>query len=76
MFQSLGNLAANPTAALLFVDFSSGNTLQLTGNADVVWDVPDSPTGRTVRFTVREAREKHPALAWQWPVVEYSPVNP
>jgi predicted pyridoxine 5'-phosphate oxidase superfamily flavin-nucleotide-binding protein len=76
MFQSLGNLAANPTAAMLFVDFTRGATLQLSGNAVVVWDVPDSPTGRTVRFSVHEAIEKHPAVAWQWPVVEYSPVNP
>jgi predicted pyridoxine 5'-phosphate oxidase superfamily flavin-nucleotide-binding protein len=76
MFQSLGNLTADPTAAMLFVDFSRGATLQLSGDAIVVWNVPASPTGRTVRFTVREAREKHPALAWQWPIVEYSPVNP
>jgi predicted pyridoxine 5'-phosphate oxidase superfamily flavin-nucleotide-binding protein len=31
MFNSLGNLASDPSAALLFVDFSTGATLHLSG---------------------------------------------
>jgi uncharacterized protein len=76
MFQTLGNLTANPDAAMLFVDFDSGATLQLSGHASVLWDQHDSPTGRTVQFVVREVVEKQPSVAWAWPVVEYSPVNP
>jgi predicted pyridoxine 5'-phosphate oxidase superfamily flavin-nucleotide-binding protein len=76
MFQSLGNLTANPSAAMLFVDFTSGATLQLSGSAVVGWDAPDSPTGRSIVFTMRNVVEKHPATPWKWPVVEYSPVNP
>jgi len=38
MFQTLGNLTADPAIGLLFVDWSSGRTLQLTGTAEVVWD--------------------------------------
>lgn len=56
MFNSLGNLAVDDTAALLFVDFSTGTTLQLSGKAALEWTVPgsagdDGGTGRRVRFT-------------------------
>ena len=52
MFNSLGNLEVDPTAALLFTDFESGRTLQLSGSAVVDWDEPaaDGDTGRRVRF--------------------------
>jgi predicted pyridoxine 5'-phosphate oxidase superfamily flavin-nucleotide-binding protein len=37
MFQTLGNIASNPRAGLLFLDFDSGGTLHLTGAARTVW---------------------------------------
>jgi hypothetical protein len=58
MFNSLGNLAVDDAAALLFVDFVSGETVQLSGSAVVEWVTPDSSgddggTGRRVRFRPR-----------------------
>lgn len=55
MFNSFGNLAADPTAALLFIDFRAGITLQLSGAASVCWDDSatagdDAGTGRYVEF--------------------------
>jgi uncharacterized protein len=38
MFNTLGNIAANPSVGMLFVDFLSGRTLQITGRAAVDWD--------------------------------------
>ena len=38
MFNSFGNLEIDPTAALLFIDFDSGRTLQLSGRAVVDWE--------------------------------------
>jgi predicted pyridoxine 5'-phosphate oxidase superfamily flavin-nucleotide-binding protein len=38
MFCTLGNLERDPRAGLLFVDFSSGTTLRLTGRAAVIDD--------------------------------------
>ena len=38
MFNTLGNLAADPRAGLLLVDFEGGGTLQLTGRATIEWD--------------------------------------
>ena len=56
MFNSLGNLAADHAAALLFIDWSNGAVLELSGTADVEWvDLPvpdgDGSTGRVVHFT-------------------------
>jgi len=56
MFNSLGNLAVSPDAALLFIDWSRGATLAVSGTAAVEWldqaTVPDAGTGRRVRFAV------------------------
>ena len=53
MFNSFGNLEIDPTAALLFIDFDSGRTLQLSGRAVVDWEksAARGDTGRWVRFT-------------------------
>ncbi len=56
MFNSFGNLAVDPAAALLFADFGTGRTLQLSGAAVLEWTDPgvagdDGGTGRRVRFT-------------------------
>ncbi|MGA9725570.1 MAG: pyridoxamine 5'-phosphate oxidase family protein [Candidatus Binatus sp.] len=40
MFNTLGNVTINPHAGLLFIDFDTGRTLQLTGEASVDWS-PD-----------------------------------
>jgi predicted pyridoxine 5'-phosphate oxidase superfamily flavin-nucleotide-binding protein len=39
-FNTLGNLTANPRAGLLFIDFASGDLLQLTGTTTIVWEGP------------------------------------
>ncbi|MFZ2062101.1 MAG: pyridoxamine 5'-phosphate oxidase family protein [Candidatus Binatus sp.] len=38
MFNTLGNVSVNPHAGLLFIDFDSGRTLQLTGRASIDWN--------------------------------------
>ncbi len=40
-FNTLGNLHQNPKAGLLFVDFSNGDMLQLTGRAELVFDTQE-----------------------------------
>jgi predicted pyridoxine 5'-phosphate oxidase superfamily flavin-nucleotide-binding protein len=56
MFNSLGNLTVDPSAALLFADYATGRTLHLSGTAAVEWTGPDpmveGDTGRRVRFTI------------------------
>jgi uncharacterized protein len=39
-FQTIGNLVAFPHAGLLIPDLAAGNLLQITGDAQIVWDGP------------------------------------
>lgn len=81
MFNTLGNLSANPKAGLLFVDFERGRTLQMTGTAELQWDLDetDQPTGGTGRywdFTVERWIETDLAVGLDWVFVDSSPFNP
>jgi predicted pyridoxine 5'-phosphate oxidase superfamily flavin-nucleotide-binding protein len=69
MFNTLGNLVANPQAGVLFVDFATGDVLQLTGRARVGPDF-------TVVFDVDAVRETPLGSSLRWSLVEYSPANP
>jgi predicted pyridoxine 5'-phosphate oxidase superfamily flavin-nucleotide-binding protein len=40
-FNTLGNLLSQPRAALLFVDFASGDLLHLQGTTEIQWDGPE-----------------------------------
>ncbi|MEU0436660.1 pyridoxamine 5'-phosphate oxidase family protein [Streptomyces sp. NPDC006290] len=73
MFLTLGNLAADPRAGLLFLDWTSGAVLQLTGTARTEF-APDGE--RTVRFTLAEAVETPGASPLRWSAPAYSPANP
>ena len=71
MFNSLGNIAVNPAAGLLFVDFAAGRTLQVTGEASVTWD-----GGRQVRVRVSRVIETAGVLPHAYNFLEPSPFNP
>ena len=80
MFNTLGNFTANPRAGLIFLDFDSGRTLQLTGRTEILFDVEGSTeeTGGTKRFwrfhIERWLEISHaPQLAWEF--VDSSPHN-
>jgi uncharacterized protein len=80
MFQSLGNIAVNPQAGLLFIDFERGQTLQLTGRARILWD-PEriaefAGAERLVEFDVDEAAEIAGAHSLEWRFLDYSRENP
>jgi uncharacterized protein len=58
LFNSFGNLAVNPEAALLFIDFGTGAVLHLSGTASIEWGPVGAPgddgrTGRRGRFDLR-----------------------
>lgn len=52
LFNTLGNLAVNPNAGMVFPDFENHRILQLTGTANILWDQDDPKelTGGTHRF--------------------------
>ncbi|MBD2075961.1 pyridoxamine 5'-phosphate oxidase family protein [Phormidium sp. FACHB-592] len=80
MFNTLGNLFQQPQAGLLFLDFEQGNTLQLTGNAQIIWDsealAAFAGAQRLIEFEVSQAIATTNALPYRWRFVEYSPYNP
>jgi predicted pyridoxine 5'-phosphate oxidase superfamily flavin-nucleotide-binding protein len=73
MFLSLGNLRSDPRAGLLLLDWTTGTTLQLTGEAHTEFTAGG---GRSVRFTLTEALWTPAALPLRWSAPEYSPANP
>ncbi len=80
LFNSMGNIAVNPAAALLFVDFRTGETLHLSGRAALEWISPgstgdDGNTGRRVRFHP-ERVVSAPALPLHATGVNPAPNNP
>jgi predicted pyridoxine 5'-phosphate oxidase superfamily flavin-nucleotide-binding protein len=80
MFQTLGNISVNPYAGLLFLDFMQGDTLQLTGKAQVIWDkeqaIAFTGSERAVEFVIDEVIEVREASPLRGQLIEYSPWNP
>lgn len=80
MFNTLGNITVNPSAGLLFLDFETGSTLQLTGHAAILWDpeqVKAFPGAeRLVAFTIHEAIERTDGPGLRFGAPEYSRFNP
>ena len=80
MFNTLGNIAANPKAGLLFFDFESNRLLQLTGQAKIVWDDAQiahyAGAERLVVFNTEQVIETKNALPFAWTFHSYSPFNP
>ena len=68
-FNTLGNLVVNPKAGLVFVDFATGELLQLSGDAEVLLDTPAvaafQGAERFWRFTPRRIVHRPQALPLQ-----------
>jgi predicted pyridoxine 5'-phosphate oxidase superfamily flavin-nucleotide-binding protein len=79
MFNSLGNLAVDDSAALLFVDFAGGRALHLSGTAAVQWTAlgvagDDGATGRRVRMHIENVAESSlPVHAGGFTASPYNP---
>jgi hypothetical protein len=69
-FNTLGNLIANPRAGLLFVDFETGDLLQLSGDVEVVLDSPEIAAFRGAerlwRFSPHRILHRPDALPLRW----------
>jgi predicted pyridoxine 5'-phosphate oxidase superfamily flavin-nucleotide-binding protein len=71
MFNTLGNLAGHPWAGLLFVDFVTGDIMQVTGRARLLGDAE-----LAVRIEIEEVRETPGAMPLRFELVEPSAANP
>ena len=70
LFNTLGNIAAHPHAGVLAMDAATGDLLQLTGRAEIVWDGAElqafAGAQRLVRIAVDEALWQPRALPLVW----------
>lgn len=80
MFNTLGNLIENPDAGLLFVDFEKGDTLQLSGTAEILWDEERAAffpgAERLVKFKVRKVITAENAIDLRCKFENFAPDNP
>ncbi|MFS2177885.1 pyridoxamine 5'-phosphate oxidase family protein [Rhizobium pisi] len=69
-FNTLGNFLVNPRAGLVFVDFETGDLLQMTGRVEVLLDSPEIATiqraERLWRFTPEHIVFRPDALPLRW----------
>ncbi len=76
-FNTLGNIAINPRASLLFIDFANGDLLYLAVTAAIVWDGPElqafAGAQRLLRVRVQTARRLQAALPLRWGAAQLSP---
>ena len=75
-FNTLGNLTAEPRASLLFVDFETGDLLQLQGSAEVDWKATATEqiagAERLWRFRVARGWRRKAGSPLRWSFVEYA----
>jgi ferredoxin-NADP reductase/predicted pyridoxine 5'-phosphate oxidase superfamily flavin-nucleotide-binding protein len=76
-FNTIGNLTLNPKAGYLFIDFSSGDLLYMTGEVDIIWDSDEvaayAGAERIVRFHLDELIRVEASLPIRWQFEQYSP---
>lgn len=76
-FNTLGNIAVNPQAGLLFIDFDKGDLLYLAVAARIVWDGPEledfEGAQRLLRMQVQSVRRVEGALPLRWGPAQLSP---
>ncbi|RXT29465.1 flavin-nucleotide-binding protein [Rhizobium leguminosarum] len=69
-FNTLGNFLVNPKAGLVFIDFETGDMLQMTGRVEVLLDSPEVATfqraERLWRFTPEAIVLRPDALPLRW----------
>lgn len=77
-FNTLGNIAVQPRAGLLFIDFEMGDLLQVSVRGEVLWDGPElaafQGAERLLRLAVTGVRRMPAALPLRWGPAALSPV--
>jgi ferredoxin-NADP reductase len=69
-FNTIGNLVLDSRVGLLFVDFSTGGMLQLTGRAEIAWEGPAlerfPSARRVIHVEIEEIVQLPSALSLRW----------
>ncbi len=76
-FNTLGNIAVNPRAGILLLDFESGDAVSVTGQATVIWEGAEladfAGAERLVQVRVEQAWLLEGALPRFWTTPEFAP---
>lgn len=77
-FNTLGNITIEPCAGLLFIDFLTGDLLQVSVRAEIIWDGAElagfQGAERLLRLAVTGVRRMPAALPLRWGPATLSPV--
>ena len=77
-YNTLGNLLGDPRAGLLFIDFASGDILQLQGRAAIDWHPEgNGPAGaeRLWRVEIARAWRRRGAFPFTWRFGDFAPTT-
>jgi uncharacterized protein len=78
-FNTLGNILIDPRAAILIVDFASGDVLHLQGTSEVLWNSEEAQqlagAQRLWRFHVKRGWHAKQAVALRWALKEVAPTT-
>jgi predicted pyridoxine 5'-phosphate oxidase superfamily flavin-nucleotide-binding protein len=76
-YNTLGNLLGDPRAGLVFIDFASGDILQLQGTVTIDWHPDGGPVGaeRLWRVSIERAWRRRGALPFAWAFDAYAPTT-
>ena len=78
LFNTLGNFLVNPKGGLIFIDFTTGDLLMLTGTVELLWDVNEDIAAfkgaeRAWKFTLHHGIKLKDALPFRSTLGEFSP---
>jgi hypothetical protein len=77
LFNTLGNLEADPRAGLLFIDFRTGRMLHIVGGTRICWDVPETTRSagieRLIFLDIQCVLNREHAFPLLFDFVSYSP---
>jgi predicted pyridoxine 5'-phosphate oxidase superfamily flavin-nucleotide-binding protein len=78
-FNTLGNLLSDPRAALLFVDFATGDLLRLQGETEIDWSTAAAEhipgAERSWRFHPTRVCRQRGAIPLRWSAPDYAPTS-
>ncbi|MFF2154042.1 pyridoxamine 5'-phosphate oxidase family protein [Paenibacillus chitinolyticus] len=76
LFNTLGNIEVNPHTGILFLDFESGQTLQLTGRSKIVWEICEKErlvfpgAQRLIEFQIDRVIQTEHVIPFKWDLLE------
>jgi predicted pyridoxine 5'-phosphate oxidase superfamily flavin-nucleotide-binding protein len=76
-YNTLGNLLGDPRAGVLFIDFASGDILQLQGTVTIDWHPIGAPAGaeRLWHLRIERAWRRRGAFPFTWTFGAYAPTT-